>query len=68
MYLKLQLYLTSQYLTQRTLYIYIYIYIYIHTLATLLSTPVQLLGNTNCTITWQQLNAFRHPDVVKTTC
>ncbi len=30
--------------------------------ATLLGTPVQLLGNTNHPITWQQLNAFRHLD------
>ncbi len=47
----------------------VYIYIYIHSPATLLGTPVQLLGNTNCKpIRWQQLNAFRHLDVVKTTC
>ncbi len=30
------------------IYTYIYIYIYIYTPATLLGTPVQLLGNTNC--------------------
>ncbi len=30
------------------IYIYIYIYIYIHSPTTLLGTPVQLLGNTNC--------------------
>ncbi len=36
-------------------------------LDTLLGTPVQLLGN-KLPITWQQLNAFRHLDVVKTTC
>ncbi len=29
-------------------FLYIYIYIYIHLPATLLGTPVQLLGNTNC--------------------
>ncbi len=45
------------------------LYIYIHSPATLLGAPVQLLGNTNCKpIRWQQLNAFRHLDVVKTTC
>ncbi len=47
-------------------YIYIYIYI-IHSPATLLGIPVQLLGNTNQPITWQQLNGFRHLDMVKTT-
>ncbi len=43
---------------------------YIHSPATLLGTPVQLVSNTivNQPITWQQLNAFRHLDVVKTTC
>ncbi len=39
---------------------------HLHTLDTLLGTPVQLLGN-KLPITWQQLNAFRHLDVVKTT-
>ncbi len=45
---------------------FIYIYI-IHSPATLLGIPVQLLGNTNQPITWQQLNGFRHLDMVKTT-
>ncbi len=39
---------------------------HLHTLDTLLGTPVQLLGN-KLPITWQQLNAFRHLDVVKAT-
>ncbi len=33
---------------KKKIYIYIYIMIYKHSPATLLGTPVQLLGNTNC--------------------
>ncbi len=45
-------------------------YSHIHSPATLLGTPVQLLVTqiANQPIAWQQLNAFRHLDVVKTTC
>ncbi len=44
--------------------------IYIHSPATLLGTPVQLLVTqiAHQPITWQQLNAIRHLDVVKMIC
>ncbi len=44
--------------------------LYLHASATLLGTLVQHLVTqiANQPITWQQLNAFRHLDVVKTTC
>ncbi len=51
------------------LYTHIYIYIYIHSPATLLGTPVQLLGNTNCKSAnhMAATHAFKHLDVVKMT-